>query len=77
MSIELVLGELMPIVTVEMWPIPDKWKGGLMERITEAFTQFGIPAEAVTVVIHETPKENWGTGGEQHSIRHKENRPSD
>jgi 4-oxalocrotonate tautomerase len=61
----------MPIVTIEMWPIPDRWKADLMERITEAFTQLEIPAEAVTIVIHETPKENWGTAGEQHSIRHR------
>ncbi len=65
----------MPIVTVEMWPIPNEWKANLMKGITEAFTKVGIPSEAVSIVIHETRKENWGTGGEQHSILHKDTRP--
>jgi 4-oxalocrotonate tautomerase len=31
----------------------------------------GIPAEAVEVLIHEVPKENWGVGGEQASEKLK------
>lgn len=65
----------MPIVTVEMWPISNEWKASLMKGITKAFTQVGIPSEAVSIVIHETPKENWGTGGEQHSILHSDQKP--
>jgi len=32
----------------------------------------GIPAQAVTIVIHEIGLDNWGTGGEQHSVKFKE-----
>ena len=28
-------------------------------------TDMGVPAKAVTVIIHDVAKENWGTGGEQ------------
>ena len=61
----------MPIVIVEMWPIPGEKKAGLMRRITDAFTEGGIPSEAVNIVIHESPKDNWATGGEQHSVKYR------
>jgi len=36
----------------------------MLGGITKVFTEIGIPAEAVEVVIREIPKENWGVGGE-------------
>ena len=62
----------MPIVTVETWPLKDEQKPEIMKGITEVFTEMGIPAEAVTVLIHENGLENWGSAGEQHSVRFKD-----
>ena len=41
----------------------------MIAGITKVFTEMGIPAEAVEVVVHEIPMENWGVGGEQASER--------
>ena len=62
----------MPIVTVETWPMDKEKKPEVMKKITEVFTGMGIPAQAVTVVIHETEMDNWGSGGEQHSVKFKD-----
>jgi 4-oxalocrotonate tautomerase family enzyme len=62
----------MPIVTIETWPMPPERKPELIKKITKVFMDWGIPAQAVTILIHETPLDNWGTEGEQHSITHKE-----
>jgi 4-oxalocrotonate tautomerase family enzyme len=62
----------MPIVTIETWPLPKERKPELIKKITDVFTGFNIPAQAVTVVIHETQLDNWGSGGEQHSIKFKD-----
>jgi 4-oxalocrotonate tautomerase len=56
----------MPIVHVNVWKgFSDEAKRKVIESITKVFTEMGIPAEAVEVVIHEIPMENWGIGGEQ------------
>jgi 4-oxalocrotonate tautomerase len=54
----------MPVVVVEMWDgrTVDQ-KKILVEGITETFVKIGIPAEAVQVVIHDVPRQNWGLGG--------------
>jgi len=57
----------MPIVNIESWPLKKEAKPALIKKITEVFTEMGIPAQAVTVVIHETELDNWGSAGEQHS----------
>jgi 4-oxalocrotonate tautomerase family enzyme len=62
----------MPIITIETWPLPKERKPELIKKITDVFTGFDIPAQAVTVVIHETQLDNWGSGGEQHSIKFKD-----
>lgn len=62
----------MPIITIETWPMPQDRKLELMKKITKVFKEMGIPAQAVTILIHETSLENWGTAGEQHSITYKE-----
>jgi 4-oxalocrotonate tautomerase family enzyme len=62
----------MPIVTIETWPISQERKSELMKKITKVFIEWGIPAQAVTILIHETQLDNWGTAGEQHSITYKE-----
>jgi len=58
----------LPIVQVNVWSgmsLENKKK--VVEGITRVLTEIGIPAEAVTVVIHEEPKENWASGGKLHS----------
>ena len=65
----------MPIVTIETWPLDKESKPVIIKKITEVFTDIGIPAQAVTVLIHETEMENWGSDGEQHSVRFKDLRP--
>ena len=62
----------MPIITIETWPMPEERKPELMKKITQIFTDWNIPAQAVTILIHETPLDNWGTSGEQHSNTYKE-----
>ena len=65
----------MPIVNIETWPLDKEQKPIIIKKITEVFTEIGIPAQAVTVVIHETELENWGSAGEQHSVKFKDMRP--
>ena len=62
----------MPTVIIETWPITPERKQEMMKRITKVFTDFGIPAQAVTIIMHETPLENWASAGEQHSITYKD-----
>ncbi len=62
----------MPIVTIETWPLNPEQKQEIMKKVTDVFTDIGIPAQAVTVVIHETPMDNWSSAGEQHSVKFKD-----
>ena len=41
----------MPIITVDTWPMPKERKPELMKKITKVFTDWGIPAQAVTILI--------------------------
>jgi len=66
----------MPIVHVYVWSgLSNEAKRRVISGITKVFTEVGIPREAVEVVIHEIPKENWGVGGEQASERFKDVKP--
>ena len=54
----------MPVVTVEMWEgrtIEQKKK--LVEGITSAMANMGVPPQAVHIIIKDIPKYNWATGG--------------
>ncbi len=62
----------MPIITIETWPINSEMKKNIIKNITDVFSGMGIPTQAVTIVIHETPLENWGSAGEQHSVKFKD-----
>ena len=62
----------MPIINIETWPLDKESKPILIKKITEVFTEMGVPAQAVTVVIHETELENWGSAGKQHSVKFKD-----
>ncbi|MEM2169050.1 MAG: 4-oxalocrotonate tautomerase family protein [Candidatus Bathyarchaeia archaeon] len=39
-------------------------KKRVIAGITRVFVELGLPAEAVHVLIHEVPREDWGMGGE-------------
>jgi len=62
----------MPIITIETWPMKQEQKPDVIQKITKVFTEMGIPAQAVTILIHETSLDNWGTAGEQHSKTYKD-----
>ena len=54
----------MPVVTVEMWEGRTvEQKKQLVEGITAAFTQIGVPREALQVIIQDIPKHNWAIAG--------------
>lgn len=61
----------MPILRVETWAgLPKAKKQDLVESLTrEAMRILDCPPEAVTVLIDEIPKENWGAAGELCSER--------
>ncbi len=66
----------MPVVHVYVWSgFSDEAKRKVISGITNLFTEMGIPKEAVEVIIHEVPKENWGIGGEQASKKLKHVQP--
>ena len=59
----------MPVVIVEIWEgrTPEQ-KEKLIKGITKAFEEsLGTKAESLQIVIHDVPKTNWGTKGEQAS----------
>ena len=62
----------MPIITIETWPMEKEKKPEVIRKITKVFTEMDIPPQAVTVIIHETELDDWGTGGEQHSVKFKD-----
>ena len=62
----------MPVVQVSVWAgMSDECKRRIVEGVTKTFEQVGIPKEAVEIIIYETPKTNWATGGVRHSDSEK------
>lgn len=58
----------LPFVQVNLWSgITLENKKKIVQGITQVFTNIGIPAEAVTIILIEEPKNNWATGGKLHS----------
>ena len=54
----------MPIVQIELWEgRTDEQKAKLIDAVSDAFGVLNIKKEHVIVVIHETPRSNWGLGG--------------
>ena len=59
----------MPVVTVEMWEgrSPEQ-KEKLIKSLYKAFEEsLGTKSESLQVIIHDIPKTNWGSKGEQAS----------
>jgi 4-oxalocrotonate tautomerase len=66
----------MPIVHVYVWKgFSNEAKKKAIAGITKVFSDMGVPAEAVEIVIHEIPKEDWGIGGERASEKIKHAQP--
>lgn len=62
----------MPIVYVNVWKgFSSEAKRKVIEGVTKTFIELGVPAEAVEVIIHEVPMENWGVAGQQASEKFK------
>jgi len=54
----------MPVVHIYMWAgRSSEVKERIIEGVTKVFTEVGVPSEAVTVIIHDIPREDWGIGG--------------
>jgi len=59
---------VLPVVQVSVWAgMSQESKRKIVEGITKVFENIGIPKEAVEIIIYETPKTNWATGGKLHS----------
>ena len=59
----------MPVIRVSMWTGRTKeQKAELAKALTDTVVKVGkVPAEAVTIMFEELPKENWATKGTLHS----------
>ena len=62
----------MPLVRISLWAGRNQeQKARLAKAVTQVFVDVAsVPAEAVTILIEEQPKENWATGGVLHSELH-------
>jgi 4-oxalocrotonate tautomerase len=58
----------MPCVIVEMWEgRTAEQKETLIKAIATAFESIGVQADHLSIIIHDVPKTNWGTRGQQAS----------
>ena len=58
----------MPVTIVEMWEgRTAEQKERLIKAITKAFEEVGVKPESLTIIIHDVPKTNWGSIGQQAS----------
>lgn len=54
----------MPVVQVSVWEgISPENKNKIVVGMTKVLEELGIPKFAISVIINEIPKTNWGTGG--------------
>ncbi len=59
----------MPSVQVNVWEGWGEENAEIVIRgVTKVFTDLGIPAQAVEVIIHEIPKTHWGMQGKPASV---------
>jgi 4-oxalocrotonate tautomerase len=66
----------MPLLQVTVWEnmsLQNKKK--TVEGITQVFEELSVPKEAVEIILYETPKSNWATGGQLHSEKLADVRP--
>lgn len=66
----------MPSVQVNVWEgWGEKNAAHVIRGVTKVFTELGVPAAAVEVIIHEIPKTHWGMQGEPASVVAKDLNP--
>jgi 4-oxalocrotonate tautomerase len=54
----------MPVVDVYLWEGRDREaKKRIITGITDLFVKEGVPPQAITVILHDIKKENWGIAG--------------
>jgi len=65
-------GKVMPLLRVSLWSGRTKEdKVQLAKALTDTMVNVAkVPAEAVTIMFEELPKENWATGGVLHTELH-------
>jgi 4-oxalocrotonate tautomerase len=56
---------VMPVVQISWWAgRTEEQKKKVIEGVTKVIAEaLGIRSEAVTIIIYDVPKENWGLGG--------------
>ena len=63
----------MPVILVNVWEGFGKEKAKtVIKGISKVFIDLNIPAHAIEVIIHETPKSHWGVDGEPASEKFKD-----
>lgn len=64
----------MPLLRVSMWSGKTKeQRSQLAKALTDTMVQIAkVPAQAVTILFEELPKEYWATEGKLHTELHKE-----
>jgi len=66
----------MPSVQVNVWEGWGEKNAEIVIRgVTKIFTDLGIPAQGVEVIIHEIPKTHWGIQGKPASVVMKDVTP--
>lgn len=66
----------MPVIHVNVWKGISQGKiEYIIKNITKVFVDIDVPAEAVSVIVHEIPKEHWGEGGDTCAERFKDIEP--
>jgi 4-oxalocrotonate tautomerase len=66
----------MPSVHVNVWEGWGEKNAEIVIRgVTKVFTDMGLPAQAVEVIIHEIPKTHWGIQGKPASVVMKDAKP--
>ncbi len=66
----------MPVINVNVWKgISQEKIEYIIENITKVFVDLGVPAEAVSVIVYEIPKEHWGEGGETCAVKFNDIEP--
>jgi 4-oxalocrotonate tautomerase len=63
----------LPIVHINIWKgFGEERVKTLIEKTTQVFVDLGVPQHAVEVIVHEIPRTHWGIGGEQASVKFKD-----
>jgi 4-oxalocrotonate tautomerase len=59
----------LPVVQTVWAGFTEENKKKIVEGITKAIEETGVPREAITIIIYEVPKTDWASGGQLHSER--------